>query len=191
MMKQQKVTWDPLDLGVRVKKLLTNATKPTEPQSDMALPEHQAIVRKMKTNKSGRVVDMSLRLMMPDMNGVFDEESSDDDSDIDTRPRKQPRSSSPLRSTRDDNTAMERAKQELRKQEEREQEMNWNRYAENFGLKSSDRLRGFQSQRDHFTLLTIKPKNNKYPIVARNNANGKTYKFSSVYIQNLLSSEKP
>lgn len=190
-MEQQKVTWDPLDLGVRVKKLLTNATKPAETQSDTALPEHQAIVRKMKTNKSGRVVDMSLRLKMPDKNGVFDEESSDDDSEVDSRPRKQPRSNSLPRSARDDNAAMEQAKQELHRQAEREQEMDWNRYAEKFGLKSSDRLRKFQTQRDNYTLLTIKPQNKKYPIVARNNANGNTYKFSLAYIQNLLSSQKP
>lgn len=190
--QQQQRTWDPLDLGVRVKKMLANATKPSEMQSDTLLPKHQATVRKMMTKKGGRVVDMSLRLKMPDKNGGFDEDSSEDDSEIDSRPRKKARQNSPpARKNENPSTAVERAKQELRRHQEREEEVDWNRFAEKFGLRSSDRLRKFESKGDHFTLLTIKPQNNKYPIIARNNANGTTFKFSSNYIQSLLSNQQP
>ena len=44
--QQRQRTWDPLDLGIRVKKMLRNATHLSEKNSEIALPKHQAIVRK-------------------------------------------------------------------------------------------------------------------------------------------------
>ena len=65
----------------------------------------------------------------------------------------------------------------------------WNAHATKHGFNLSDRGKTFHSNTRTFKLLGLKPRNTKYPVIAENVRNGRSYKFRASSVLRYLAAE--
>jgi len=146
--------FDVVDICSRLKTVCKNAVDQDGNDSGNSLPPHHMVVRRVEALNEGRVMDVSLRLTVPD---AVDEAHTTVLEETD-RMRERSRSPPPQRTTTP--TASYLEDKELR------EKLNWDATAYRYGVLPTDRLREIEGvDKKHYQLVGINTHNRKYPFI--------------------------